>query len=103
MSDIDPELFDVFERLSREPYFCGYRLARLRKEKGQTPEQQAAELGIPIQRLEFLALSRMPQYRADLEAIAWQLEMEPAKLAEVIGGRHGATGAEPGSGVIAFG
>jgi hypothetical protein len=95
MSDMDPELFDVFERLSCEPYFCGYRLARLRKEKGQTPEQQAADLGIPIQRLAFLALTRTPQCQADLEAIAWQLEMEPAKLADVIGGPHGATRAEP--------
>jgi hypothetical protein len=82
---MDPGLSDVFDRLSREPFFCGYRLARLREEKGQTPEQQAADLGIPMQRLVFLALSRMPQDRADLEAIAWQLEMEPGGLADLLG------------------
>jgi hypothetical protein len=27
----------------------------------------------------------MPQDRADLEAIAWQLEMEPGVLADVLG------------------
>ena len=82
---LDPELHEVFERLSREPFFCGYRLARLREEKGQSPQQQADELRIALPRLVFLALSRMPQDRADLEAIAWQLEMEPGVLADVLG------------------
>ena len=82
---LDPELYEVFDRLSREPFFCGYRLARLREEKGQSPQQQADELRIALPRLVFLALSRMPQDRADLEAIAWQLEMEPGVLADVLG------------------
>jgi hypothetical protein len=85
VSIIDSELDEVFARLSREPFFCGYRLARLREEKGQTPEQQADELKIALSHLVFLALSRMPQDRADLEAIAWQLEMEPGHLADVLG------------------
>jgi hypothetical protein len=82
---MDPELFDVFELLSGEQYFCGYRLSELRDEKGQTPEQQAADLGVSLQRLVFLALSRVPQCRADLEALAWQLEMEPGRLEELLG------------------
>jgi hypothetical protein len=51
-----------------DPFFRGYRLA---------PEQQADK--------RFLALSRAPQVRGDLEAIAWQLEMEPGKLADLFG------------------
>jgi hypothetical protein len=86
MSDIEPIRFDMVDCLSREPYFCGSQLAQLREKNGQTPEQQADDLGLTLQRLEFLALSRLPQGRADLEAIAWQLEMEPAKLADVLGG-----------------
>ena len=86
MSDIDPSLFYTLDSLSRDPYFCGSQLAQLREKKGQTPEQQADDLGIPLQRLEFLALSRMPQSQADLEATAWQLEMEPGTLADVLGG-----------------
>jgi hypothetical protein len=82
---MDPELFDVFELLSSEPYFCRYRLSELRDEKGQTPEQQAADLGVSLQRFVFLALSRLPQCRADLEAIAWKLEMEPGRLEELLG------------------
>jgi hypothetical protein len=89
MSDIEPIRFDVVDCLSREPYFCGSQLAHLREEKGQTPEQQADDLGITLQRLEFLALSRLPRGRADLEAIAWQLELEPGKLADVLGGSQG--------------
>ena len=89
MSDIEPVRFHLVDGLSRDPYFCGSQLAQLREEKGQTPEQQADDLGITLQRLEFLALSRMPQGRADLEAIAWQLEMEPKKLADVLGGSQG--------------
>jgi hypothetical protein len=85
MSDIEPVRFDLVDCLCRDPYFCGSQLAQLREEKGQTPEQQADDLGIPLQRLEFLALSRMPQGRADLEAIAWQLEMEPGTLADLFG------------------
>ncbi len=84
MSILDPELYEVFERLSREPYFCGYRLARLRKQKSQDPQQQADELGIALPHLIFLALSRMPQGRSDLEALAWQLEMEAGKLADML-------------------
>ena len=61
MSDIEPIRFDTVDCLSRDPYFCGSQLAQLREKKGQTPEQQADDLGIPLQRLEFLALSRMPQ------------------------------------------
>ena len=58
MSDIDPSLFYTLDCLSRDPYFCGSQLAQLREEKGQTPKQQADDLGITLQRLEFLALSR---------------------------------------------
>ena len=82
---MDLEFFDVFEQLSSEPYFCGYRHSQLREEKGQTPEQQAADLGVSLRRLVFLALSRVPQCRADLEALAWQLEMEPGSLEELLG------------------
>jgi hypothetical protein len=89
MSILDPDLHEVFDCLSREPFFCGYRLARLRAEKGQSPEEQAHELGIALPRLVFLALSRMPQGRADLEALAWQLEMEAGKLGDVLGGPPG--------------
>jgi hypothetical protein len=89
MSDIEPVRFDMVDCLSRDPYFCGSQLARRREKKGQTPEQQADDLGITLQRLEFLALSRMPQGRADLEAIAWQLEMEPGTLADVLDGSQG--------------
>jgi len=86
MSDIEPVRFDLVDCLCRDPYFCGSQLAQLREEKGQTPEQQADDLGLTLQRLEFLALSRMPQSQADLEATAWQLEMEPGTLADVLGG-----------------
>jgi hypothetical protein len=89
MSDTEPPLFDTVDCLSRDPYFCGSQLAQLRMKNGQTPEQQADNLGITLQRLEFLALSRLPQGRADLEAIAWQLEMEPGKLADVLGESQG--------------
>jgi hypothetical protein len=89
MPNIDPKLFDAVDCLTREPFFCGHRLARLREEKGQTPEQQADDLGITLQRLVFLALSRLPQGRADLEAIAWQMEMEPGHLADVLGAPQG--------------
>jgi hypothetical protein len=85
VSVLDSELHEVFDCLSREPFFCGYRLARLREKKGQTPEQQADDLGITLQRLMFLALSRLPQGRTDLEALAWQLEMEPGILADMLG------------------
>ena len=58
MSDIEPVRFDLVDCLCRDPYFCGSQLAQLREEKGQTPKQQADDLGITLQRLEFLALSR---------------------------------------------
>ena len=85
MSDIEPVRFDLVDCLCRDPYFCGSQLAQLREKKGQTPEQQADDLGLTLQRLEFLALSRRPHGRADLEAIAWQLEIDTDRLEDLFG------------------
>jgi hypothetical protein len=51
-----------------DPFFSGYQLA---------PEQQADK--------RFLALSRLPQGRADLEALAWRLKIDADRLADLFG------------------
>jgi hypothetical protein len=55
-----------------DPFFRSYQL---------NPKQHADK--------KFLALSRPLQGQADLEAIAWQLEMEPCKLADMLGAAQG--------------
>jgi hypothetical protein len=85
MLGIDPKLARLFELLSREPFFCAYRLAQRRREQGQTPEQQAEGLGIDIEHLMFLGLHPVPRDRVDVEAIAWQMALEPRMLAELLG------------------
>jgi hypothetical protein len=41
----------AFERTTTDPFFAGYRLARLRKEQSLMLDQQAAALGLSLDSL----------------------------------------------------
>lgn len=44
-----------------DPALLGYALASTREAAGQTPEQQAEALGLTVQALGYLAITRRPQ------------------------------------------
>ena len=47
----DPILTLAFECTTTDPFFAGYRLARLRTEQSLTLDQQAAALGLSLDSL----------------------------------------------------
>jgi hypothetical protein len=63
----------------------GHRLARLRREQNITPDQQAASLGIDLERLTALSSSRMPRSAAEVELVAARMGWEAGRLADLLG------------------
>lgn len=84
---IDPTLQASMFRLSeRDRFFWGWWLARIRAKRGQTVEEQAQSLGLPLDRLAHLCLCRapLPERRAeDLSAVASAAKLPVAVLEEL--------------------
>ena len=83
----DPILKLAFERTTTDPFFAGYRLARLRTGQSLTLDQQAAALGLSLDSLVGLCLCRQPRDRADVEMIATRLGWESGRTADLLGVR----------------
>ena len=83
----DPILKLAFERTTTDPFFAGYRLARLRKEQSLMLDQQAAALGLSLDSLVGLCLCRQPRDRADVEMVAARQGWESGRVADLLGVR----------------
>ncbi len=70
-----------------ETSVVGHQLARLRREQGISPEQQAKAFGIDMERLTTLCSCRMPKDQAEVGMIAARMGWEAGRLAELLGVR----------------
>jgi hypothetical protein len=68
------------ERASSHPTFLGYHLAALRREYGQTFDEQAQSFGLDAEALAKLALCRMQATALDLATIADAFGIEAEAL-----------------------
>jgi len=75
----------AIEETATRPDFCGFQLAALRRRHNVSIEEQAASLGLELERLAKLALCRVPANQAEIDLIAGYVGMDPERLAEVLG------------------
>lgn len=75
----------AIEDTATRPDFCGHQLAGLRRRHNLTLEEQAASLGLGLERLAKLALCRVPADQAEMDLIAGYVGLDPERLAEVLG------------------
>jgi hypothetical protein len=70
---------------SADQSLVGHRLAQLRREQNITSNQQAASLGIDLERLTALCSSRMPRDAAEVRMLAVRMGWEAGRLADLLG------------------
>jgi hypothetical protein len=72
------------QRISNEPFFLAYHLAALRREYGQSFQEQADAFGLDAEDLAKLARCRMPATPLNLATIAGAMGMEAESLGELL-------------------
>jgi hypothetical protein len=71
-------------RVTDEPFFLAYALARYAAQESLSDLGLANRLGCTVATLKHLRLCRMPKDRADVERIATHFGIEPVRLADVL-------------------